>query len=71
MDAMGENKMLNVSEFDHQKSGTFLFDPNAGFLTKGDEDETVTMVMDMLVQNHTMTVTTEMKIHSKFDLLSN
>ena len=71
MDALGQNTMLNISEFNHNKSGKFLFDPAAGCLTKGDEQESVKMTMSMLVQGHTMTVTTELQINSKFELLKN
>jgi hypothetical protein len=71
MDSMGQNTALNISQFSHQKSGNYLFDPDAGFLNSGDETETLKMSMDMLVQGHTMTVSTELTIHSKFDLLPN
>ncbi|MGA2246722.1 MAG: hypothetical protein ABSH48_17155 [Verrucomicrobiota bacterium] len=71
MDALGQNSMLSIAEFDHHKSGKFLFDPDAGCLTKGDENESLNMTMNLLVQGHTMVVTTVMDIHSKFDLLQN
>lgn len=68
MDAMGQNTTLNISEFTHKKEGKFLFDPEAGRLHSGDEQETLKMVMDMLIQGRTMTVTTDLSIHSKFEL---
>ena len=71
METMGQNTALNISQFSHQKSGQFLFDPAAGVLNSGDETETLKMSMDMLVQGHTMTVATELTIRSKFDLLPN
>ena len=71
MDNMGQNTTLNISEFTHQKTGQFLFDPEAGCLRSGDEEETLKMVMDMLVQGHTMTVATDLSIHTKFELLTN
>jgi hypothetical protein len=71
MDALGQNTMLNITEFNHNKSGTLLFDPAAGCLTTGTEDESIKLAMGMLVQGHTMTVTTDMHITSKFELLKN
>ena len=71
MDNMGQNTTLNISEFTHQKTGKFLFDSEAGCLNSGDEEEARRLVIDMLSQGHTVTVTTELSIHSKFDLLTN
>jgi hypothetical protein len=71
MDAMGQYTALNISEYQHQKSGKFLFDAEAGCLRKGDETETAKLMLDMLVQGHMMTVSTQLSIRSQFDLLSN
>jgi hypothetical protein len=71
MDSAGQTTQLNISDFAHQKSGKFEFDPEAGCLASGDETETVKMAMAMVVQGHTMTMTTEMSVRSKFDLLKN
>lgn len=71
MDSMGQNTVLNLSEFNHKKTGQFLFDPAAGCLQSGEEDDDVNMTMNMLLQGHTMAVTTELNIRTKFELLKN
>lgn len=71
MDTMGQNTMLNISRFDVNKSGQYQFDRAAGRLLNGNEDETFKMSADMLVQGHTASVTTDMQMTSKFELLKN
>lgn len=71
MDTLGQSTTLNISDFNHQKTGKFQFDAETGCLATSEENETVKMTMDMLVQGHTMNVATELNIQSKIALVPN
>jgi hypothetical protein len=70
-DAGGQNSMLNIPQFNQVKTGTFEFDPDAGCVVKGAEDESVKTTLDVLVQGHTVTVTMDLQTNTKFELLKN
>lgn len=70
-DEMGQRSMLNIPKFDHDKTGTFHFDPEAGCVVNGSEDESVRTTMDTLVQGHTLTTTLQLDNNTKFHLEKN
>jgi len=71
METMGQNAMINIPSMVSNRSGKYQFDPAAGSLLSGSEDESVKITMDMLVQGHTVTTTLEIQTTSKFERLKN
>jgi hypothetical protein len=67
-ESAGQNSSLDISEFNHDKNGTFEFDTAAGCMTRGTEDELVKTSMNALVQGHTVTVRMDVRNTTKFEL---
>ena len=68
---MGQSTMLNIPSMTANRTGKYQIDTAAGSLLSGNEDESVKISMDMLVQGHTISTTLEIQTSSKFELLKN
>jgi hypothetical protein len=69
IEQMGQNSMLNISEFNHNRSGKFQFDTMRNCLVNDQEEETGQISMDLLIQGHTASITLNLQENTKFELL--
>jgi hypothetical protein len=68
MESGGQSSSLDISQFNHEKDGTFEFDTSAGCMTGGNEDEQTKTAMSALMQGHTVTVHLDIHSTTKFEL---
>jgi hypothetical protein len=69
MDLMGQDTKVNITDFDHSKSGTFQFDPQIGCLTDGNQQESVKISLELMYKGNPVTMKTDLGITSMFQLV--
>jgi hypothetical protein len=70
IEQMGQSTMINLPEFNHNKTGKFQYDFARGCLAGGQENETGKISMEMLVQGHTVSLSIDLENSVEFQLLS-
>jgi len=69
MDLMGEETKVKITDFNHTKNGKYQYDPDAGCLSDGSQDENVTVTVELAYKGNPVTMKTELHITSKFQLM--